>query len=63
MSGLSLTNTRDVQSNNIYVNYDGIIINILDLFSQKNEITNNTNDFNEQLNLKRNIADSYTKTN
>ena len=52
MSGLSLTNSHNVTANNIYLNYDGNIINILDLFSQKNEITNNTNDFNQQLNLK-----------
>ena len=31
------------------------ILNILDLFSKKNEITNNTNDFNEHLNLKATI--------
>ena len=85
MSGLSLTNTRNVTANNIYVNYDGNIINILDLLAFKNEITNitglppstlntlqklaeslnNNPDFfnyvNQQLNLKRNIADSYDK--
>ena len=39
-NGLNLVNTKDVKANNIYVNYDGNIINILDLFSQKDEINN-----------------------
>ena len=39
-NGLNLLNTKDVKANNISVNYDGNIINILDLFSQKNEINN-----------------------
>ena len=47
-------NTRTVTANNIYLNYDDNITNILDLFPQ-------TNDFNQQLLLKRNIIDSYDK--
>ena len=39
-NGLNLLNTKDVKANNIYVDYDGNIINILDLFSQKDEINN-----------------------
>ena len=34
-NGLSLTNTRNVTANNIYLNYDNDIINILDLFFLK----------------------------
>jgi len=57
MSGLrlNLLNTRTITANNIYLNYDDNITNILDLFPQ-------TNDFNQQLNLKRNVVDSYDKT-
>ena len=36
-NGLSLTNTRDVKANNIYLNYDNDI-NILELFAFKNDI-------------------------
>ncbi len=42
MSGLNLLNTKDVKANNIYVNYDGNIINILDLLAFKTEISNIT---------------------
>ena len=38
MSGLSLTNTRDVKANHIYVNYDHDIKNILEIFASKNDI-------------------------
>ena len=63
MSGLNLLNTKDVTANNVYVNYDGNIRNILELFSKKNDITNNTNDFNEQLNLKAPInSPTFTGT-
>ena len=84
-NGLSLTNTRDVMANNIYLNYNSDIINILEIFAFKSDISNitglapvtlntlqklaealgNNPDFfnfvNQQLNLKRNIADSYDK--
>ena len=42
MSGLNLLNTKDVKANNIYLNYDGNIINILDLLAFKTEISNFT---------------------
>ena len=42
MSGLNLLNTKDVNANNIYLNYDGNIINILDLLAFKTEISNFT---------------------
>ena len=32
-NGLSLTNTRDVKANNIYLNYDSDIKNILEIFA------------------------------
>ena len=41
-NGLSLTNTRDVKANNIYLNSNSDIINILDLFSFKNDTSNIT---------------------
>ena len=41
-NGLSLTNTRDVKANNIFLNYNNDMSNILDLFAFKNEITNAT---------------------
>ena len=80
--GLSLTNTRDIKCNSIYLNN---IENILNIFSFKSDISditglppatlntlqelatamNNNPDFfnyeNQQLNLKRNISDSYDK--
>ena len=40
MSGLSLTNTRDIKANNIFLNYNNDISNILDLFAFKNDINN-----------------------
>ena len=58
MSGLNLLNTKDVKANNIYVNYDGNIINILDLFSQKNEITNITGLPPSTLNTLQKLAES-----
>ena len=51
MNGLSLTNTRDLKANSIYLNYDNDIKNILEIFSLKNEITNST-DLTNLLNLK-----------
>ena len=42
MNGLSLTNTRDVKANNIYLNYNSDIINILEIFAFKNDINNIT---------------------
>ena len=49
--GLNLLNTRNITASNIYLNDT----NILDLFPQ-------ANDYNQQLNLKRNVVDSYDKT-
>ena len=84
--GLSLTNSRDIKCNQIFLNYNNDIKNILDIFAYKSDISditglapdtlnflhelanalnNNPNFFNyvqEQLNLKRNITDSYDKT-
>ena len=84
--GLSLTNSRDIKCNTIFLNYNNDIKNILDIFSLKSDISsitglppetlntlqelanalNNNPDFfnyvNNQLNLKRNISDSYDKT-
>ena len=37
-NGLSLTNTRDLKANSIYVNYDNDIKNILEIFASKNDI-------------------------
>ena len=41
-NGLSLTNTRDVKANNIYLNYNNDISNILEIFAFKNDINNIT---------------------
>ena len=84
--GLSLTNSRDLTCNNIYLNYDNDIKNILDIFAFKGDITNivglppstlntlqelatalnnNPNFFQyvkDQLDLKRDISDSYSKS-
>ena len=84
--GLSLTNSRDIKCNSIFLNYNNNIENILNIFSFKSDISNitglapetlntlqelatamgNNPDFfnyvNQQLNLKRNISDSYDKT-
>ena len=38
--GLSLTNSRDITCNNIYLNYNNDIENILDICSFKSDITN-----------------------
>ena len=38
-NNLSLTNTRDIKANNIYLNYLNDIKNILDVFALKNEIS------------------------
>ena len=37
-NGLSLTNTRDIKANNIFLNYDNDIKNILEIFASKNDI-------------------------
>ena len=84
--GLSLTNSRDLTCNNIYLNFDNDIKHILDIFAFKGDITNivglppstlnalqefatalnnNPNFFQyvkDQLDLKRDIADSYNKS-
>ena len=39
--GLSLTNSRDIKCNQIYLNYNNNIVNILDIFSFKSDITIN----------------------
>ena len=39
MNNLSLTNTRDIKANNIYLNYLNDIKNILEIFALKNEIS------------------------
>ena len=39
MDGLSLTNSRDIKANNIYLNFDNDIQNILQIFALKNELT------------------------
>ena len=39
MNGLSLTNTRDIKCNTIYLNYDNDIKNILEIFAIKSEIS------------------------
>ena len=39
MNGLSLTNSREIKANNIYLNYDNDIKNILQIFALKNELT------------------------
>ena len=33
MNGLSLTNTRDIKCNTIYLNYDNDIKNILEIYT------------------------------
>ena len=38
MNGLSLTNSREIKANNIYLNYDNDIKNILQIFALKNEL-------------------------
>ena len=40
--GMSLTNTRDLKCNNIYLNYNNDIKNILDIFSFKSDISDIT---------------------
>ena len=35
MNGLSLTNTRNITANNIYLNYDNDVKNILQIFALK----------------------------
>ena len=37
-NGLSLTNTRDIKCNSIYLNYDSDIKNILETFAIKSDI-------------------------
>ena len=39
MNGLSLTNSRDIKCNNIYLNYLNDIKNILEIFALKNDLT------------------------
>ena len=39
MNGLSLTNSREIKANNIYLNFDNDIKNILQIFALKNELT------------------------
>ena len=39
MSNLSLTNTRNITANNIYLNYLNDIKNILEIFALKNELS------------------------
>ena len=39
-NGLSLTNTRDVKANTIYLNYNSDIIHILEIFAFKNDVNN-----------------------
>ena len=39
-SVLSLTNTRDVKANTIYLNYNSYIIHILEIFAFKNDVNN-----------------------
>ena len=38
-NNLSLTNTRDIKCNNIYLNYLNDIKNILEIFALKNDLT------------------------
>ena len=42
VDGLSLTNSRDIKCNNIYLNYNNDIKNILDIFSFKSDISDIT---------------------
>ena len=68
MSGLSLTNTRDIKANNIYLNYNSDIYDILDLFAFKNDTSNITDstytktEIDSNLLLKSNKLTTYTKT-
>ena len=39
MNGLSLTNSREIKANNIYLNYQNDIKDILQIFALKNELT------------------------
>ena len=39
MNNLSLTNSREIKANNIYLNYLNDIKNILEIFALKNEIS------------------------
>ena len=39
MNGLSLTNSRDIKCNSIYLNYLNDIKNILEIFALKNDLT------------------------
>ena len=67
-NGLSLTNTRDVKANNIYLNYNRDIINVLDLFAFKNDTSNITDstytktEIDSNLLLKSDKLTTYTKT-
>ena len=58
MSGLSLTNTRDVKANNIFLNYNSDIKNILELFAFKNDINNITGLPPSTLNTLQQLAES-----
>ena len=68
MNGLSLTNTRDIKANSIYLNYDNDIKNILEIFSLKNDSSNITNttytktEVDTALLLKSDKLATYTKS-
>ena len=54
--GMSLTNTRDIKCNNIYLNYNNDMKNILEIFSFKSDISNITGLPPETLNTLQELA-------
>ena len=54
--GLSLTNSRDIKCNSIFLNYNNNIENILNIFSFKSDISNITGLAPETLNTLQELA-------
>ena len=54
--GLSLTNSRDIKCNSIFLNYNNDIKNVLDIFSFKSDISNITGLAPETLNTLQELA-------
>ena len=59
--GLSLTNTRDIKCNNIYLNYNNEIKDIKDIFSFKSDISSITGLPPETLNTLQELANASNK--
>ena len=56
--GLSLTNSRDLTCNNIYLKYDNDIRNIFDIFATRNNVSDITGLAPETLNSLQELADA-----